>query len=84
MAVRLSNYNSEIDVESIITAPLVAASKANVVMATGQQRFILDYCFAVNKDGTHEPIMIEMERSNKKSLDFFIVTMVLIIHSILF
>ncbi len=52
--------SGEIDIESIITAPLVAASKANVVMATGQQRFILDYCFTKTDDGTHEPILIKM------------------------
>jgi Protein of unknown function (DUF2589) len=55
------DFNNEIDIESIITAPLVAASKANVVMATGQQRFLLDYCFTLNEeDKTYEPILIKM------------------------
>lgn len=53
-----------IDVESIITAPLVAASKANVVMMTGQQRFLLDYCFTRREedDGSisYDPILINM------------------------
>ena len=34
------SFNSEINIESIISAPLVAASKANVVMVTGQTRFL--------------------------------------------
>jgi hypothetical protein len=56
------NYSSELNIESIISAPLVAASKANVVMVTGQTRFLLDYCF--NKKGeTYEPVMIEMVMS---------------------
>lgn len=55
------NYSSELNIESIISAPLVAASKANVVMLTGQTRFLLDYCFT-KKDtsSTYEPVMIEM------------------------
>ena len=57
-------YSNEIDIESLITAPLVAASKANVVMATGQQRFLLDFCFnrKVDKDGEeiYEPVLINM------------------------
>lgn len=39
------NFSNELNIESIISAPLVAASKANVVMVTGQTRFLLDYCF---------------------------------------
>lgn len=55
------NYSSELNIESIISAPLVAASKANVVMVTGQTRFLLDYCF-IKKEATntYEPVMIEM------------------------
>lgn len=53
------NYSSELNIESIISAPLVAASKANVVMVTGQTRFLLDYCF-IKKGETYEPVMIEM------------------------
>ena len=33
------DYSSELNIESIISAPLIAASKANVVMVTGQTRF---------------------------------------------
>ena len=54
------NFGSELNIESIISAPLVAASKANVVMVTGQTRFLLDYCFKKNDNNTYEPIMIEM------------------------
>jgi len=55
------NFSSELNIESIISAPLVAASKANVVMVTGQTRFLLDYCFKKSDDGdTYEPVMIEM------------------------
>lgn len=55
------DYSSELNIESIISAPLVAASKANVVMVTGQTRFLLDYCFE-KKDNSksYEPVMIEM------------------------
>jgi hypothetical protein len=54
------NFGSELNIESIISAPLVAASKANVVMVTGQTRFLLDYCFKKNDNNSYEPIMIEM------------------------
>lgn len=54
---------NELDIESIISAPLVAASKANVVMVTGQKNFLLDYCFERKKDGNYEPIMIQMSIS---------------------
>lgn len=55
------NFSSELNIESIISAPLIAASKANVAMVTGQTRFLLDYCFLEDKkNGTHEPVMITM------------------------
>ena len=38
-------FGAELNIESIIGAPLVAASKANVMMLTGQAQFLLDYCF---------------------------------------
>jgi hypothetical protein len=53
-------FSNEIDIEAIIAAPLVAASKANVVMATGQQQFLLDFCFEKKDDGSYEPRMIKM------------------------
>ncbi len=55
------NFSSELNIESIISAPLIAASKANVAMVTGQARFLLDYCFQKDEErGTHEPVMITM------------------------
>ena len=55
------NFSSELNIESIISAPLIAASKANVAMVTGQTRFLLDYCFEEDKaSGTLEPKMITM------------------------
>ena len=53
-------FSNEIDIEAIIAAPLIAASKANVVMATGQQQFLLDFCFEKKDDGSYEPRMINM------------------------
>jgi len=50
-----------LSIESLITAPLVAASKANVVMITGQTRALLDNCFSFKKeDNVYEPVMIKM------------------------
>ena len=53
------NFNKALDIESLISAPLVAVSKANVVMAQGQTRFLLEYCFKKVGDN-HEPILIQM------------------------
>lgn len=53
------NFNQELDIESIISAPLIAVSKANVIMATGQKSFLLDHCFIKTND-IYEPIMIAM------------------------
>lgn len=56
-AVRFSN---ELNIESIISAPLIAASKANVMMLSGQLSFLLEYCF--DKSGnTYSPKMVNME-----------------------
>ncbi|MCW3102329.1 MAG: hypothetical protein JWO09_769 [Bacteroidetes bacterium] len=58
------NFSSELNIESLISAPLIAASKANVAMVTGQARFLLEYCFEKNeKTNTHEPKMITMSLS---------------------
>lgn len=54
------NFSNEIDIESMIGAPLVAASKANVTMVTGQTRFLLEYCFHKDDKGTYSPVMIQM------------------------
>lgn len=55
------NFSRELDIEAIISAPLVAASKANVVMVTGQTRFLLEYCFSKTGDGLYQPVMIPMQ-----------------------
>jgi hypothetical protein len=37
--------DAEVNLDSLITAPMVAVSKANSIMLSGQVQFILDYCF---------------------------------------
>jgi hypothetical protein len=54
------DFSKELDIESIISAPLVAASKANVMMVTGQTRFLLEYCFTKGENNTYAPVMITM------------------------
>jgi hypothetical protein len=55
------NFEKELNIESVISAPLVAASKANAEMVSGQTRFLLEYCFKKDTaSGTYEPVMIEM------------------------
>lgn len=56
----LPDFSKQIDIESLISAPLVAVSKANVVMVKGQTRFILDYCFDKKDDESYMPVMIDM------------------------
>ncbi len=51
---------NQLSIEALIAAPLVAASKANVVMVSGQTKALLDNCFRKNKDDIYEPIMIKM------------------------
>lgn len=58
--VQKPNFDNQIDIEALISAPLVAASKANVMMLTGQTRFILEYCFKKDEKGTYVPEIIEM------------------------
>lgn len=52
-------FAAELNIESIISAPLIAASKANVMMLAGQTKFLLDYCFN-KQDDVHQPVMVEM------------------------
>ncbi len=75
------NNESEINIESIITAPFIAVSKANTMMLSGQARFILDYCFRpkdknpnlidFDSKAIYEPIMIQllMRKSVVKLVD---------------
>ena len=55
--------SSELNIEQLISAPLVAASNANAMMARDQTKFLMDFCFA--KDGdSYKPVMIEMHLTN--------------------
>lgn len=54
------NFSKELDIEAMISAPLVAASKANAVMVTGQTRFLLEYCFTKDQNDVYAPVMIVM------------------------
>lgn len=56
----MPTLENQLSIESLITAPLVAASKANVVMVTGQTRALLENCFNKGEDGAYEPVMIRM------------------------
>ncbi len=60
----LSNGNN---LDSLITAPLAAISKANAMMLGGQAQFILDYCFKNNND-SYSPIMIKLEYSKENDI----------------
>lgn len=47
------------NIESLISAPLVAVSKANMMMVSGQTRFILNNCFT-KENGSYSPVMVNM------------------------
>lgn len=50
---------SEAEIDSLISAPLIAASNANSAMAREQAKFLMEFCF--QKDGdSYTPVMIEM------------------------
>lgn len=53
-------FSNELNIESIISAPLIAASKANVMMLSGQLSFLLDYCFE-ESGNVYRPKMVNME-----------------------
>ena len=57
--------NSELSIDSLISSPLVAASKANAEMMLGQTQFILNTCFTKKEGETnnYDPIMIQMSLS---------------------
>lgn len=50
---------SGLDIEGIISAPLIAGAHANSMMAKEQVQFLMDFCFAKNGD-TYVPVMIRM------------------------
>jgi len=53
------NPSSELDIESLLGAPFIAASHANAAMAREQTKFMMDFCFQ-HKDDKYTPVMIEM------------------------
>jgi hypothetical protein len=57
----IPDFSKELDIESIISAPLVAVSKANAVMVSGQTQFLLEYCFTKTADNNYQPVLIEMQ-----------------------
>jgi hypothetical protein len=54
------DFASQLNIESLIAAPLIAASKANVMMITGQTRALLENCFKRTDNGNYEPVTINM------------------------
>lgn len=56
---KTEHLNNEQNIESIISAPLVALSKANMMMLSGQTTFLLKNCFKLNEE-VYEPVMITM------------------------
>lgn len=59
-------YQGELNIESIIGAPLIAASKANSLMQSEQVRFLLDTCFSADdeNDKALSPVMVKMVLTN--------------------
>lgn len=74
----LSSLSSGHSIESLISAPLTAVSKANAMMLGGQVQFILDYCFK-EKNGSHEPVMIKMNCSGNVSDGSFYIPLITIL-----
>ena len=56
----LSSLSTGQSLESLITAPLTAVSKANAMMLSGQAQFIIDQCFKKH-NGIYSPVLIKME-----------------------
>jgi len=54
------NENRGINIESIISAPLVAAANANAMMLKEQTKFLMDFCFTKKEDDVYDPVLIEM------------------------
>ncbi len=64
-----ANFDRGMNIDQVISAPLVAASTANAMMLKDQARFLMEFCFDVTErkdaDGnvtgvTHTPRMINM------------------------
>ena len=58
-----SSLSTGQSLEALISAPLTAISKANVMMLSGQAQFILDYCFHSEGDA-YRPVLIKLEYSS--------------------
>lgn len=58
----------ELDLNSLVSAPLIAASKANEAILKQQTQFMLDTCFTVDED-TRTPVMVKM-RLSRTSIDY--------------
>ena len=50
---------SEADIDSLISAPLIAASNANSAMAREQAKFLMEFCFQ-HKGDSYTPVMVQM------------------------
>ena len=55
--------STSLDIQSLISAPLIAAATANSMMAREQAKFILDFCFSKN-GSNYKPVMIKMTMTN--------------------
>lgn len=70
------DQESEINLDSIISAPMVAVSKANSMMLSGQCEFLLNYCFnrltTSDNSITYEPKMIVLVVKKRDEDDSFI------------
>ncbi len=53
-------FQNELNIESLISAPLIAASKANAFMLQGQYFFLINNCFDKIDEAHYKPKMIEM------------------------
>lgn len=66
-ALKTQAFNPEtfrnLNIEEIISAPLIAASSANGSMAREQVRFLMDFCFTKEGDN-YTPVMIKMAMVN--------------------
>lgn len=63
--VTFPTFGNELNIESIVSAPLIAVSKANVMILSGQLSFLLDYCFEKVGD-VYRPKMVSMEMSGSE------------------
>ena len=61
-----TEYKGELNIESIIGAPLIATSKANSLMHSEQVHFLLETCFTADKVDNEAltPVMVKMVLTN--------------------